>query len=375
MACSESDATPVPPELSMVVDTASPLFGAIDVVPLGARTRAELRSRARTPEDWLEFFAVFAGDSLSLSDTSVAVPGDYSVTPDGARFIPRTRAVAGQTYTARFDSKGLRRFIRASRDYPNLFAQFAVPRDSLATRASVVAIYPATDSVPMNLRRWYIEFSAAMSVGESRSHVRLLDDRGRAVPDAFADVADSQELWDDARRRLTVLFDPGRIKRDLNSGETAGLPLRSGTRYRLVVDSGWKDAAGKPIMRGFEKRFRVGPVDRGSPRVDTWRVVPPMVMTRDPLVISFREPMDHALASRMLVVKYHNGSIIDGTVELLDRDTQWRFTPRALWGTGAHYVEVDTQLEDLAGNNLDGTDSATVRIAFVLKPKALSRKP
>ncbi|HKS05140.1 MAG TPA: hypothetical protein VJR92_02405, partial [Gemmatimonadaceae bacterium] len=376
-ACSSSDDTPVPPAITMVVDSTSPLFGAIDVAPLGARTRAALEDRATAPEDWLEFFAVFAGDSASLSDSSVAVLGDYSVTPDGARFIPRFRAVAGQTYTARFDSKGLRRFLRASREYPNLLAQFSVPRDSLASRTSIVALYPATDSVPMNWLRFYIEFSAPMSVGESRSRVRLLDDRGRAVPDAFLTVAGNQELWDETRQRLTILFDPGRIKRDLNPNETLGLPLRAGNRYRLVVDSGWKDAAGKPILRGFEKRFRVGPIDRGLPRVASWNVTAPAVMTRDPLVVAFREPMDHALASRMLAVKYRDGRSIDGTIELFDHDTRWRFTPRALWGTGPHYIEVDTELEDLAGNSLQrlfdvapgdtasrGTDSATVRVPF-----------
>ena len=380
--CASGDDTSVPPAITMNVDTAASVFGTVDIAPLGARTRADLDQRARTPEDWIEFFSVYAGDSLSIADTTVAMLGDYRVTPDGIRFVPRFRPVAGQTYTVRFDAKSLRRLVRASREYPSLLAQFSVPRDSTASRTLVLAVYPTTDSVPMNWLRFYVEFSAPMSVGESARRIRVLDERGQVVPDAFLNIAGNQELWDDTRQRLTILFDPGRIKRDLKPNETLGLPLREGRRYRLVVDSGWKDASGKPIARGFEKRFRVGPVDRTLPRVATWRVTPPVIMTRDPLVIVFREPMDRALASRMLVVKYRDGSVISGTVELTERETQWRFTPRALWGTAEHYVEVDTELEDLAGNNLQklfdvapgdagsrGTDSATVRVRFTPRAK------
>jgi hypothetical protein len=372
------DDAPEPPIVVMQLDSAEARFGAVDIAPFGERTLDALRDGAIPEDAWPEVLTVLTGDTATVTDTMPGVLGTWSVTDSGIRFMPRFPPVAGQTYTVRFDSKALRRFVRASRDYPALIAQFTVPHDTTSPRTIVRTVYPSTDSVPMNLLRLYIEFSAPMSVAESRRRVRLVDERGAVVPDALLNIAGNQELWDDARQRLTVFLDPGRIKRDLAPNEALGLPLQQGRRYRLVVDSAWKDATGKPLVRGFVKSFRVGPVDRGLPRVETWRVEAPTAVTREPLVVVFPEPMDHALASRMLTVRRRDGSVVDGTVSLTDRETRWSFEPRALWGTGAHSIEVDTELEDLAGNSLQklfdvaptdtgarGAATPTVTIPFV----------
>jgi hypothetical protein len=51
-----------------------------------------------------------------------------------------------------------------------------------------------------------------MSRGEAYRRVHLLDATGRPINLAFLEI--EQELWDPEGRRLTLLFDPGRVKRD-----------------------------------------------------------------------------------------------------------------------------------------------------------------
>ena len=106
-------------------------------------------------------------------------------------------------------------------------------------------IHPTAAEVPRNLLRFYVWFSAPMSEGYAAGHVRLADDDGSAMAGAL--LPTEHELWDAARRRLTVLLDPARIKRGLIPHREAGYPLRSGEPFRLVVDGGFRDAQGLPL--------------------------------------------------------------------------------------------------------------------------------
>ena len=142
----------------------------------------------------------------------------------------------------------------------------------------------------------YVHFSAPMSVGEAYQHVRLRNASGDVVPDAILEVL--EELWDPERRRLTLLFDPGRIKRDLEPNLTLGLPLRDGESYVLEIDEGWRDGSGRPLAEGFSKTFSVEAVDRASPDTDTWVVRAPAAGSRDPLAIVFPEPLGPITATR-----------------------------------------------------------------------------
>ena len=89
-------------------------------------------------------------------------------------------------------------------------------------------IYPTADVVPMNLLRMYVEFSAPMSGGRSYEFVKLYAEGTRSSRSRFSPPGGAVELWDPEHTRLTILFDPGRIKRDLKPHEEMGLPLRDG---------------------------------------------------------------------------------------------------------------------------------------------------
>src|ERR1019366_3883018 len=95
--------------------------------------------------------------------------------------------------------------------------------DTASTR--VLAIMPTRATLPRNALRLYVHFSAPMSEGFAAGHVRLVDAAtGAGIPDAF--LVMDPELWDPERRRLTVLFDPARIKRGLAPHLEVGYPLQ-----------------------------------------------------------------------------------------------------------------------------------------------------
>jgi hypothetical protein len=211
--------------------------------------------------------------------------------------------------------------------------------------AHVVRIYPSVDVLPQNQLKLYIEFSAPMARGEAWKRLHLIDDKGARVEVPFLEI--EQELWDPEGKRLTVLFDPGRIKRGLASLDEEGPSLEQGRAYTIQIDPEWRDAQGTLLERGFEKRFRVGAQDREPPETSTWRINSPRAGTKDPFVVQFPEPMDYALLLRLLRILR-----VEGTASIGANEKEWRFTPVQPWQAGQYELVADTWLEDLAGNRL-----------------------
>jgi Bacterial Ig-like domain len=219
-----------------------------------------------------------------------------------------------------------------------------------ATAATVVQeVHPATREVPANLLRLYVVFSASMSIGEARDRVRLVEADGRRVDRAFLEL--QEELWDPTRRRLTLLFDPGRIKRGLRGHEELGAPLQPGHRYRLEIDGAWRDGRGRPLGAGFSHELVAGPDDRESPDPSSWRLDPPGGATA-PLAVRFPEPLDRALLSSRMAVEDAAGRRVAGTIDVDEGDRRWRFTPTEAWRGGTYRLRVAPDLEDVAGNSL-----------------------
>jgi hypothetical protein len=350
-----------------------PNYGAVDVTAVDPAALKPIAASNAT-ENWNNVLAVYTGDALPADRSVMPLLGRYSIHGDTLRFTPRFPPVPGQPYFVRFNGSAL------SVGAPVLNRVLLVHMAQDGAPTQVAQVYPSDDSVPMNLLRMYVHFSAPMSIGESTKRVRLLDARGQEVDDAFLVIPQQQELWDSERTRLTLLFDPGRIKRDLRPHEELGLPLREGGTYTLVVDSSWLDARGKPLGARFEKRFRVGPADRTLPAIATWQVSAPKAATREPVHVSFRKSFDRALLERLLVVKNAAGQAIAGEISIGEHEKRWTFTPAQPWRAGNYLVEVNTDLEDLAGNNLrdlfdvdrnvqqtPGATSPTVRVPFAVR--------
>jgi hypothetical protein len=224
-------------------------------------------------------------------------------------------------------------------------ALFKLPLQRAAPTTVVAQIFPSADLLPENLLKFYVHFSAPMSRGHIYEHIHLTDERGKDIELPFLEI--DEELWDPAMKRLTLFIDPGRIKRGVQPLEEVGPALEEGKRFTLMIDPGWVDGSGNPLKAGFRKTFRVGAPDREPPDPAQWKIAAPAAGTRKPLRITFPKPMDHALALRMIRVPN-----VDGRAALEDQERVWLFTPSKEWQAGRHKVQVQTTIEDLAGNNI-----------------------
>ncbi len=266
--------------------------------------------------------------------------GILSIEENTLRFRPRFPLEPGLRYTATLRS-----------GTTILTAEITAPPRAPQVPARVTMVTPTPDTLPLNLLKFYIHFSAPMSRGSVYEHIALRDVDGKRVADPFLELP--QELWNPEMTRLTVLLDPGRIKRGLLPNKLVGAVLAEGKQYVFTIDRTLKDASGQLLERRFQKTFRAGPPDYTQPAPKRWRLDHPAKGTRDPLRVSFTKALDHALASRLLTVRRQSGHPVPGQVSLKRGDTVWEFRPDHLWVGEAHHLHVDHRLEDLAGNSIE----------------------
>ena len=161
------------------------------------------------------------------------------------------------------------------------------------------------------------------------------------------------ELWDPARTRLTLLFDPGRIKRGLAPNLEAGYPLVEGHSIVVTVDAAFPDAAGRPLRGDVTRRYDVGPAVRTRVDPTTWRYQHPCCDSLDPLVVEFDRPLDRAILEHSLWVCEAAGEPLRGRTSVGAGERSWRFEPQRPWSRQNSYaLVIDPRLEDLAGNSL-----------------------
>src|SRR5271166_5771279 len=168
--------------------------------------------------------------------------GRYQVLGDGIRFIPHFPFESGIQYRASFDPRPLARPELSEA----LTLEFSFPKEMSAAPAHVQHVFPSSNSLPENLLRFYICFSNSMQRGRAEQHIRLLGPDGRPVPDTL--YRPPVELWDRSMRHLTILLDPGRLKRGVGPNRELGPPLKPGLEYALAVG---------PLREAFYKSFRV----------------------------------------------------------------------------------------------------------------------
>jgi hypothetical protein len=318
---------------------------AFDVAGLNEAVLRRWAKANYKPDQWTAIFAIYVVRAKESDVTKQpAVLGTYQVRDDVLRFTPRFSLVRGVRYRAFFNP--------SAAQFPGkrVMAEFVLPRKKTDATTVVENVYPTSNKLPENLLKFYIHFSAPMSQGNVYRNLKLLGPSGKAIELPFLELQD--ELWDAEGKRLTLLFDPGRIKRGLKPREELGPVLEEGKTYTFVIDPKWRDARANPLRKAFRKTFKVlAPLHKG-PDPGQWKVVAPPAGTRTPLVIRFPRPLDHALLSRVLWVADAKGKVLEGKVSLSQEETRWHFTPQHVWPEGTYSLRVQTTLEDLAGNNI-----------------------
>lgn len=273
----------------------------------------------------------------------VPATGSWRVTDEELRFEARHPWLPGTRYYVRLDANTIREGAGLAD------TTFVLPPPEDMDPQRVAAVYPSADTLPQNLLKFYIRFSGPMSRGEVYEHISIKNRAGEVIPDAFLELP--RELWDPRTTRLTLLFDPGRIKRGLERHNLMGTAFKQGKVYTLEIDRTLKDANGLFLAAPFRKRFYITGPDRTMPDPEQWTLTTPGAQSRGPLVLKFNEPLDHALLKRVIKVVKGEGELT-GRVETGDEERSWRFIPERPWQPGEYEIRIQKILEDLSGNNL-----------------------
>ena len=337
----------VPP--SLTVDSGPDVSGSlgIGIGRLGQGLMAAIAAHLDAGGDMAVILRVMVVQpEAPLNSGLPNVSGRYQVVEGGIRFAPYFPFEPGMTYRAVFDPEPLRHS-----ELPNgSIVDFSLPRDGSALPTQVSRILPSGDDLPENLLRLYVCFSNPMQRGHAQDEIMLLGPGGEPAVDALYRAP--VELWDRAMRVLTVLLDPGRLKRGVGPNRELGPPLAIGRVYTLVVGSGMTDLFGRRLDHPAHKRFCVTEAVRQPVTVERWAITPPRPDTCLPLILAFPRSLDWAMLSSSITVESEIGETIEGRSRTDQSETQWSFTPCTSWIPGRYRIRVASVLEDPCGNDL-----------------------
>ncbi|HVV99964.1 MAG TPA: hypothetical protein VHB77_06475 [Planctomycetaceae bacterium] len=318
----------------------------IEATHLSQAALAKLAAGQESDEAFARVLALYVVDDEAIGDRP-PVAGAYSIDGTTLGFTPRYLLRPGVRYRAVLHPEVLSD--PTAKPAKPIVHEFAVAAAD-APPTTVTNVYPSAPTLPENQLRFYVHFSAPMGRGEAYEHVQLLDLFGKPVDLPFLELG--EELWDPRCQRLTLIIDPGRIKRGVKPREDQGPVLLNGGTYTLVLDPKWRDATGRPLAGEFRKRFKVGAPEQEAIEPKDWKWTRPVAQSTEPLVVKFPAPLDHAQLGHALVVQDAEGAAVPGRIEIGDRERLWSFHPEHAWKSGRYTLAVESALEDLAGNRI-----------------------
>lgn len=266
-----------------------------------------------------------------------AVLGDFQLSKNQIVFTPLIPLTRGLNYEVllRNNSLGI----------------VQIPIAETDVKPEVLAVFPGQDTLPENLLKIYIKFSAPMQEDQAMQHLSLIRNESDTISSAFLPL--QQELWNKERTILTVWLHPGRIKRELQPNKNLGSPLQSGGFYRIIISPEWKDINGAPLKQSFIKKFIVASRDSLSPDCKNWTIFQPVAGNKTALEIKFDEPLVYTLIQESIEIFDQEKKSIAGKLTVLPDETGVSFTPTFDWKKGEYQIRIHSRLEDLAGNNLN----------------------
>ena len=249
-------------QLRFVAASEGDEVGHVETVGLPEPVAMAIEQAQWTPTDWPNLLSVRVARRQDFEPLPML--GSYQMVSGQLRFTPKYGWTPGVTYLAELNTECLKPTAGLSLAAVLRFTVSDLPP---TPAARVSAIYPSGASLPENHLRFYLHFSQPMQQGNSYRHLHLYDARGVEIADPFLELG--EEMWDRTGRRLTLLIDPGRIKRGLKPREDVGPVFEAGGRYTLVVDRTWKDANRQPLAEEFRKTYRIAPPRRNPARRQT----------------------------------------------------------------------------------------------------------
>ena len=154
-------------------------------------------------------------------------------------FVPRFPLLPGTTYYAISGTAS---------------ASFRLPSPAPSLPTRVLQVYPSASTLPLNLLKFYLHFSAPMSRGDSYQHIRLLKADGTPVDLPFLELA--EELWSRLGHTESLTWaafpvaDPALLVDD-----TVEVPVQVNgkVRARITVSADADDATLEAAARAHEQ--------------------------------------------------------------------------------------------------------------------------
>ena len=204
-----------------------------------------------------------------------------------------------------------------------------------------IRISPQARVLPANTLRFYLYFPRPAEAHFDRDQLSLLDDEDQVVRDPFLVL--SQELWSPDGRRLTVLMEPGRIKRGLGADVAHDPVLIVGRTYSLVITALGQKArhtfrASDPVLQAIDEA--------------QWRLISPTVGSLDPAIVHFDRVMDAELCEDEIGVMTGSREIVRISVSVAPDGTTAQIIPSHPWHGGEYHLVASERLEDVCGNRL-----------------------
>ena len=314
-------------------DPTSPWFGQVVIEDLDQEQQHII---ALDSLNWPNILKVYTNHGQGFQQTQ-AVLGSYKFQHGTFGFRPRFPFEPGTCYQAAVPILSLAEL------------HFCPELRSLQTTANQVTVYPTGKVVPANILRFYLYFDMPMRADNPYKHINLINSQGDTVSNVIYPAEPA--LWSSNQQRLTVLLDPGRVKRGLMANKQWGLAFAPGSEYFLVISKDITDQWGNSLTEDYVHPLLISETDYHSPDMNSWNITIPVINTRGLLKVEFDEPMDHAQCSRWINISL-NDHILEGSWELGDNEMWAAFSPNTPWTAGAYQVMVYNKLEDRSGNSI-----------------------
>jgi hypothetical protein len=226
--------------------------------------------------------------------------------------------------------------------------EFTIPREK-SKPTNVTRVLPESSVIPENILRFYIEFNQAMPRGDVYRYVTIHTEAGKQIEQPFVEL--DNELWNIEQTRITLLIDPGRIKKEVKPRIDLGPVFERGKKYTLVISGKWPTLDGGTLGSDIRKPLTVTAPQSNAIDPKMWKLSPPASESGE-LMVTFDRPMDHHVMVHALTVIGPAGKEIAGQADSSGKDRVWTFRSKTPWQPGDYNLRVETFLEDVCGNRI-----------------------
>ncbi|SNS92902.1 hypothetical protein SAMN05421640_1665 [Ekhidna lutea] len=303
-------------------------------------------------DEWSSFFYV------QTSPSGPAVLGAYGIETNHLSFTPKFLPDPNIKYLVTFSYPKLAELLSGQIEETSIYSDVASFEPPEATQPEVISFIPKLHDVPANLLRFYVYFSAPMSLQNPYDFITIEDKNGKALVDPFVIVPEG--LWNIDHTRLTLLLHPGRVKQGVGPNMTLGDVLLAGNSYTLKIDPAWKGSSGEPLKEAFTQTINATNPLRGAMNINNWALKAKVNNGIGILTVVTDHPLDQPLAQRMLFLRNMEGQILPVQINFENPEQL-----QILWRhQGSQELEllIDPRLEDVCGNtphyafDLEGTE-------------------